>query len=78
MCLKIENGWLTQAKHVPSPFFDARSDKEDISLLVVHNISLPPGQFGGSYIEDFFQGKLDPTAHPFLKLFTKWEFRHTA
>ncbi|MCA0934858.1 1,6-anhydro-N-acetylmuramyl-L-alanine amidase AmpD [Vibrio alginolyticus] len=71
MCLKIENGWLTQAKHVPSPFFDARSDKEDISLLVVHNISLPPGQFGGSYIEDFFQGKLEPTAHPFFEVIHK-------
>lgn len=64
----IENGWLTQAKHVPSPFFNARSDAEDISLLVVHNISLPPGQFGGPYIEDFFLGKLDPNAHPFFKV----------
>ncbi|MGR5236725.1 1,6-anhydro-N-acetylmuramyl-L-alanine amidase AmpD [Vibrio alfacsensis] len=68
MHLKIENGWLTQIKHVPSPFFDARTDKEDISLLVVHNISLPPGQFGGAYIEDFFTGHLDPDAHPFFEV----------
>ena len=71
MCLKIENGWLTEAKHVPSPFFDARSDKNDISLLVVHNISLPPGQFGGSYIEDFFTGNLDPNVHPFFEVIHK-------
>lgn len=67
----IENGWLTQAKHVPSPFFDARSDINDISLLVVHNISLPPGQFGGPYIEDFFTGKLDPNEHPFFEVIHK-------
>ncbi|BDR12497.1 1,6-anhydro-N-acetylmuramyl-L-alanine amidase AmpD [Vibrio sp. STUT-A11] len=67
----IENGWLTQAKHVPSPFFDARSDTNDISLLVVHNISLPPGQFGGPYIEDFFCGKLDPKVHPFFEVIHK-------
>lgn len=67
----IENGWLTQATHVPSPFFDARSDINDISLLVVHNISLPPGQFGGPYIEDFFTGKLDPNEHPFFEVIHK-------
>ncbi|MCR9907640.1 1,6-anhydro-N-acetylmuramyl-L-alanine amidase AmpD [Vibrio campbellii] len=71
MCLKIENGWLTKAKHVPSPFFDDRSDKEDISLLVVHNISLPPGQFGGPHIEEFFKGTLDPNAHPFFEVIHK-------
>lgn len=69
----IENGWLTQAKHVPSPFFNARYDAEDISLLVVHNISLPPGQFGGPYIEDFFLGKLDPNAHPFFEVIHEME-----
>ncbi|MGR5131206.1 1,6-anhydro-N-acetylmuramyl-L-alanine amidase AmpD [Vibrio alfacsensis] len=71
MHLQIENGWLTKAKHVPSPFFDARTDKEDISLLVVHNISLPPGQFGGPYIEDFFMGCLDPNVHPFFEVIHK-------
>ncbi len=71
MCPIIENGWLTQARHVPSPFFDARSDVDDISLLVVHNISLPPGEFGGPYIEDFFLGKLNPTEHPFFEVIHK-------
>ncbi|EOV0115903.1 1,6-anhydro-N-acetylmuramyl-L-alanine amidase AmpD [Vibrio parahaemolyticus] len=67
----IDNGWLTHAKHVPSPFFDARNSEHDISLLVVHNISLPPGQFGGPYIEDFFSGNLDPNAHPFFEVIHK-------
>ncbi|HAS63489.1 MAG TPA: 1,6-anhydro-N-acetylmuramyl-L-alanine amidase AmpD, partial [Vibrio sp.] len=42
-------GWYQKARHVPSPFFDQRNDKQDISLLVIHNISLPPGKFGGPY-----------------------------
>ncbi len=63
-----QSGWYQRAKHVPSPFFDKRSDASDISLLVVHNISLPPGQFGGPYIEQFFTGKLDANEHPFFKV----------
>ncbi|MFA0078424.1 1,6-anhydro-N-acetylmuramyl-L-alanine amidase AmpD [Vibrio artabrorum] len=62
------NGWYDNARHVPSPYFDARPSIDDISLLVVHNISLPPSQFGGPYIEQFFTGKLDPTEHPFFKV----------
>ncbi|MEZ9144941.1 1,6-anhydro-N-acetylmuramyl-L-alanine amidase AmpD [Vibrio sp. 10N.286.52.C3] len=62
------NGWYDYARHVPSPYFDARPSADDISLLVVHNISLPPGQFGGPYIEQFFTGKLDPSEHPFFKV----------
>ncbi len=61
-------GWYCGARKVPSPYFDERSDAWDISLLVVHNISLPPGEFGGNYIEQFFTGKLNPDEHPFLKV----------
>ncbi|CAH7219856.1 1,6-anhydro-N-acetylmuramoyl-L-alanine amidase [Vibrio chagasii] len=61
-------GWYENARHVPSPYFDARPSVDDISLLVVHNISLPPGQFGGPYIEQFFTGQLDPAEHPFFKV----------
>tara|TARA_B100001059_G_scaffold7295_1_gene6051 strand:+ start:41 stop:640 length:600 start_codon:yes stop_codon:yes gene_type:complete len=61
-------GWYENARHVPSPYFDARPSVDDISLLVVHNISLPPGQFGGPYIEQFFTGNLDPAEHPFFKV----------
>ncbi|MFM2588853.1 1,6-anhydro-N-acetylmuramyl-L-alanine amidase AmpD [Vibrio sp. TBV020] len=68
----IDNqGWYSEARHVPSPFYDQRTDESDISLLVVHNISLPPGQFGGPYIEQFFTGNLDPNDHPFFKVIHK-------
>lgn len=63
-----EKGWYPLARRVPSPHFDDRPFEEDVSLLVVHNISLPPGQFGGAYIEDFFLGKLDASIHPFFNV----------
>lgn len=61
----IENGWYTEAQKEPSPHFDQRENysPENINLLVVHNISLPPGEFGGNYITDLFLGRLDPNAH---------------
>ncbi|WP_116475121.1 1,6-anhydro-N-acetylmuramyl-L-alanine amidase AmpD [Zobellella maritima] len=58
-------GWLTPARHCPSPHCDQRPEGE-ISLLVVHSISLPPGRFGGPYIDQLFQGKLDPDADPYF------------
>lgn len=65
--LKIEQGCLTSQKQVPSPHFSQRPNQEDISLLVIHYISLPPEEFGGNFIDLFFQGKLDPTAHPYFE-----------
>lgn len=62
----IEQGWLKDCQQVPSPHFDKRPDPQDISLLVIHYISLPPEEFGGGYIDDFFQGKLDPNRHPYF------------
>lgn len=62
----IENGWLNPVRKVRSPHFDLRPDPRDISLLVIHYISLPPEQFGGDFIDRFFQGTLDPTAHPYF------------
>jgi|GEM_PF-186344 len=53
--------------HAPSPHFTPKEDTNDINLLVVHNISLPPKQFGGDYITDFFLGKLDKQAHPYFE-----------
>ena len=50
-----------------SPHFDDRPDGEKVSLLVVHNIALPPGEYGGPYIDDLFMGRLDPQAHPYFK-----------
>lgn len=58
-------GWLTPARHCSSPHWDERPEGE-ISLLVVHCISLPPGQFGGPYIDDLFMGRLDPSRDPYF------------
>lgn len=58
--------WLPGALVCPSPHCDDRPDPEDISLLVIHNISLPPGQFGGGHVQAFFRGELDPDAHSYF------------
>jgi AmpD protein len=43
---------------------DERPEGAKIELLVIHNISLPPGEYGGPWIDDLFMGRLDPEAHP--------------
>jgi N-acetyl-anhydromuramoyl-L-alanine amidase len=59
-------GWLARARRQPSPNCDPRPDPDDISLLVIHGISLPPGRFGGDAIERLFTSTLDPQAHPYF------------
>jgi len=58
-------GWLYGVRHVPSPNYSERPPNTTISLLVIHNISLPPGQYGSDHIERFFCNQLDHSAHPF-------------
>lgn len=58
------DGWCSEAQCLPSPNFDARPEGVEPFLLVIHNISLPPGQFGGSWIADLFTNTLDFAAHP--------------
>lgn len=65
--MRIKNGWVNEARHLPSPNFNERPQGCDISLLVIHNISLPPKQFGGEFIELFFQNQLPWEAHPYFK-----------
>ncbi len=65
--MQIVEGWLDQAKRVVSPNVDARTDINDISLLVIHNISLPPEQFGGPYIAQLFSNCLDPDEHAYFR-----------
>ena len=60
-------GRIGRARWCPSPNFGPRPDGADISLLVVHNISLPPGQFGGDAIERFFCNCLDASEHPYFE-----------
>ncbi|WP_273209716.1 1,6-anhydro-N-acetylmuramyl-L-alanine amidase AmpD [Marinobacter subterrani] len=62
-----ETGRLPFARWCPSPNFGPRPEDAAISLLVVHNISLPPGQFGGPEIENFFCNCLDHSAHPYFE-----------
>ena len=63
----IEKGLLASASYFPSAHCNERPAGEIINLLVIHNISLPPGIFGGSYIHDFFCGKLVASAHPYFE-----------
>ena len=58
--------WLPGIEHIPSPNADERPADCDVDLLVIHNISLPPGEFGGPFIADLFQNRLNPSAHPYF------------
>jgi AmpD protein len=60
-------GLLSAAAYVPSPNCDDRPGGAIIELLVIHNISLPPGEFGGAGIVDLFTNRLDPRAHPYYR-----------
>lgn len=63
--LDSNTGWLNGAKHIPSPNFNARPSNE-VSLLVIHNISLPPGQFATGMVEALFTNTLPIDAHPYF------------
>lgn len=56
-------GWVEQAQKHPSPNFNQRPDQE-VSLLVIHNISLPPGEFGTGMVDALFTNRLPADAHP--------------
>tara|TARA_Y100001935_G_scaffold249454_1_gene248088 strand:- start:501 stop:1043 length:543 start_codon:yes stop_codon:yes gene_type:complete len=65
--LRIDNSFfLEEASICLSPNFSER-EADDISLLVLHNISLPPGEFGGGNVEKFFLNELDSDEHPYFK-----------
>ena len=59
--------WLKDIRRMASPNFDDRPEGVDICLLVIHAISLPPGEFGTSCIEQLFCNTLDPDAHPYFE-----------
>lgn len=64
---QVQAGKLIGATQIASPNFNTRPDDTDIQLIVIHNISLPPSQFGGGYIQQFFQNKLDWSIHPYFQ-----------
>ncbi len=63
----VEQGWMQGARIVPSPNFGPRPVATAIDLLVIHNISLPPGDYGTDCVERLFTNCLDWNAHPYFK-----------
>lgn len=64
--MKVDaNGWLSGIRRIVSPNCDARPPGVAVELLVIHNISLPPGQFGGGEIDRLFTNSLDVESHPY-------------
>jgi AmpD protein len=66
MIIDPQTGLLDIARQLPSPNCDARSAGTELKLIVVHNISLPPGQFEGDAIDRLFTNSLDPTEHEYF------------
>ncbi len=60
-------GWYAPAQALPSPNCGPRPEGAAISLIVVHSISLPPGQFGGPHVQALFTNTLDWDAHPYFQ-----------
>ena len=61
------DGLLAGARYIASPNCDERPAGAQASLLVLHSISLPPGEYGGDGIERLFTNRLDPAAHPYFR-----------
>jgi AmpD protein len=59
--------WVKNIRRVKSPNCDARPGQNEISLIVIHSISLPPGNFGGKYVDQLFTNCLDPEKHPYFR-----------
>lgn len=62
-----ESGLVTEARQVLSPNCDDRPQGCEPDLIVIHGISLPPGEFGGKWIDQLFTNRLDPFAHPYFR-----------
>ncbi len=65
--MHISKHILSGARWLPSPNFDERTSVNDISLLVIHCISLPPAEFGHDYIDQLFCNQLNPEDHPYFE-----------
>ncbi len=62
----VESGLIPEARQVQSPNCDERPPGRELELIIVHGISLPPGEFGGEWIDRMFTNCLDPDAHPYF------------
>ncbi len=67
MRIDTETGWLEGVRRLDSPNCDERPSGCEPDLIVVHGISLPPGEFGGTGIDELFSNTLDPDAHPYYR-----------
>ena len=65
--MEIDNHLVKEVKFLKSPNFNNRPAEENISLIVIHSISLPPKQYGGSYVEEFFLNNLNISDHESFK-----------
>lgn len=65
--IDVERGLLENIRQVQSPNFDMRPEGSAPELLIIHGISLPPGEYGGTWIEQLFTNQLDWNAHPYFK-----------
>ncbi len=65
--LEADGDWLRGVRRMPSPNCDERPPDSRVELLVVHNISLPPGEFGGGYVDALFTNTLDSAAHAYFE-----------
>ncbi len=63
----VATGLVEGARYVASPNHDLRPDGAQIEVLVIHAISLPPGEFGGPGVEQLFNNRLDPLEHPYYR-----------
>lgn len=61
-----DSGWLANARHVVSPNQDERPPGMVAEWVVIHGISLPPGEFGGPWIDALFTNRLESAAHPYF------------
>lgn len=66
MVIDTVNGLLLEVRHCPSPNHDERPAGCIPELIVIHNISLPPNEFGGAYIDQLFTNSLNSDEHPFF------------
>lgn len=67
MKLDLRTGRVEPARFAPSPNHDARPNGSKVEALILHCISLPPGEYGGRHVERFFQNRLDPLEHPYFR-----------
>ncbi|HSG63508.1 MAG TPA: 1,6-anhydro-N-acetylmuramyl-L-alanine amidase AmpD [Gammaproteobacteria bacterium] len=67
MRIDAATGWIEGVRRIESPNFDARPSGCKPELIVIHGISLPPGEFGGNRIDELFCNALDPGAHPYFE-----------